>query len=71
MDLKTRKRLSLLILLLGLPGYIVIAWMLMAWIDDTWGRLPIWGELLIVVGLGVLWILPFKRVFSGIGKGEE
>ena len=35
MDLKSRKRLSLLILLLGLPGYIVIAWMLMAWIDDT------------------------------------
>ena len=71
MDLKSRKRLSLLILLLGLPGYIVIASMLMAWIDDTWGRLPMWGELLIVVGLGILWILPFKRVFSGIGKGEE
>ena len=71
MDLKTRKRLSLLILLLGLPGYIVIAWMLMAWIDDTWGRLPIWAELLVILALGIVWILPFKRVFSGTGKDEE
>lgn len=71
MDLKTRKRLSLLILLLGLPGYLIIAWMLLAWIDDTWGRLPIWGEFLIVVALGVVWIMPFKRIFTGVGKGEE
>lgn len=71
MDLKTRKRLSLLILLLGLPGYIIIAWMFLAWIDDTWGRPPIWAEGLIVLALGFVWILPFKRVFSGIGKGEE
>ena len=71
MDLKTRKRLSLLILLLGLPGYIVVAWVLLAWIDDTWGRLPIWAEFILIVVLGIVWILPFKRIFSGIGKGEE
>jgi len=33
--------------------------------------MPIWAEFLVIVGLGILWILPFKRVFSGIGKGEE
>ncbi|WBU61492.1 DUF2842 domain-containing protein [Paracoccus albus] len=71
MDLKTRKRLSLLILLLGLPGYIVVAWVLLAWIDDTWGRLPIWGEFILIVVLGIVWILPFKRIFTGIGKGDE
>lgn len=71
MDLKTRKRLSLLILLLGLPGYLVIAWMLLAWIDDSWGRLPLWAEFLVVVGLGIVWILPFRGIFRGIGKGEE
>ena len=55
MDLKSRKRLSLLILLLGLPGYIVIAWMLLAWIDDGWGRMPVWAEFLVIVGLWHLW----------------
>lgn len=70
MDLKTRKRLSLLVLLLGLPGYIVAAWMLLAWIDDRWGRLPIWAECLVVLTLGIVWILPFKRLFTGIGKDE-
>jgi hypothetical protein len=71
MDLKTRKRMSLLILLLGLPGYIVVAWMFLAWINDKWGRLPIWAECLVVVVLGIVWILPFRRVFSGVGKDEE
>ncbi|SDD62424.1 Protein of unknown function [Paracoccus isoporae] len=71
MDLKTRKRLSLLILLLGLPGYIVVAWVALAWVNDRFGRLPIWAEFLLIVVLGIIWILPFRRVFTGIGKGEE
>ena len=70
MDLKTRKRLSLIILLLGLPGYIVIAWMVLAWLDGRFGRLPWWAELLVIVVLGVVWVLPFRRVFSGVGKDE-
>ncbi|AUH34384.1 DUF2842 domain-containing protein [Paracoccus tegillarcae] len=68
MDLKTRKRLSILVLLIGLPGYIIIAWMLLGWLSDTYGRLSWWTELLVVIGLGVIWILPLKRLFSGVGK---
>lgn len=71
MNLKTRKRLSLLILLVGLPAYIVIAVTLVNWMDATYGRLPFLAELAVYVGLGILWVLPFRRVFSGIGRGEE
>ena len=71
MDLKTRKRLSLLILVLGLPGYIVVVWVALAWLDDTFGRLPVLVELLVFVGLGMVWILPFRRIFTGIGKDGE
>lgn len=70
MDLKSRKRWSLVILLIGLPLYIVVAVTLVNWMDRTWGRQPIWLELLIYVGLGILWALPFKRVFRGIGREE-
>lgn len=70
MDLKTRKRLSLLILILGLPAYVIVAVTLVNWADARWGRQPIWVELIIYIGLGVIWIVPLKRVFTGIGKGE-
>ncbi|MBO9454921.1 DUF2842 domain-containing protein [Paracoccus sp. R12_1] len=70
MDLKTRKRLSLLILVLGLPGYVVVAVTLVNWMDARWGRQPIWIELLVYVGLGLIWIVPLKRIFTGIGRGE-
>ncbi|CAM3380302.1 DUF2842 domain-containing protein [Paracoccus nototheniae] len=69
MELKTRKRLSILILLVGMPLYVVVSVSLMNWLDGRFGRQPIWVELLIYVGLGVLWALPFKRVFLGVGKG--
>lgn len=71
MNLKTRKRWSLVILLIGLPLYLAAAWFLTNWIYDHWGRMPIWLEFLVYVGLGIIWILPFKKVFRGIGKGEE
>ena len=63
---KSRRRLSLLILLVGLPLYIVIAISVINWLD----RPPFWLELLIYVVLGVLWALPFKAVFKGIGKAD-
>ncbi len=69
MELKTRKRLSILILVIGMPIYVIVAVSLMNWLDGRFGRQPIWIELLMYVGLGVLWALPFKRVFSGVGKG--
>ena len=33
-------------------------------------RPPIWLELLIYIGLGFLWALPFKAVFKGVGKPD-
>ncbi|KRW94916.1 DUF2842 domain-containing protein [Paracoccus sp. PXZ] len=70
MDLKTRKRWSLVILLIGLPLYIVVAVSLVNWMDRTWGRQPILIELAVYAALGILWALPFRKVFTGIGKGE-
>lgn len=67
---KTRKRLSLLILLVGMPLYIVAALNLVAWADARWGRLPIWAEVAVYLGLGFLWALPFRRIFRGIGQED-
>ena len=61
---RARKRLALAILLIGLPLYIAVAWSIMGALD----RPPIWLELLVYVGLGFLWALPFRRVFRGIGQ---
>lgn len=63
---KARKRWSLLILLVGMPIYVVIAVSLMNSIQ----RLPLWAEVPAYILLGVGWILPFKRVFSGIGQPD-
>ncbi|WP_245999137.1 DUF2842 domain-containing protein [Paracoccus methylarcula] len=70
MDLKTRKRLSILVLVLGLPAYIIVAVTLANWLDARFGRQPIWIELLVYIGLGIIWILPLKRLFTGIGRDE-
>ena len=63
---KTRRRLSLLILLVGLPLYIVAAVTIVGLID----RPSIWLELAVYVGLGILWALPFKAVFRGVGQAD-
>ncbi|MFM2356233.1 MAG: hypothetical protein RLZZ528_1969 [Pseudomonadota bacterium] len=67
---RTRRRLSLLILLVGLPLYIVAAVSLMNWLDATYGRQPIWIEVPVYVVLAFLWALPFRRVFRGIGQAD-
>ena len=63
---KTRKRLSLLILIFGLPAYIAVAW----WLMSLFERPSIWVEFAIYVGLGILWALPFKAVFKGVGQAD-
>ncbi|WP_374633733.1 DUF2842 domain-containing protein [Paracoccus sp. (in: a-proteobacteria)] len=70
MDVKSRKRWSLVILLIGLPLYLAAAWFITGLIFDLWGRMPLLLELVVYVGLGVIWILPFRKIFSGIGKAE-
>jgi len=63
---KARRRWSLAILLIGLPVYIVVAVNAVNLLD----RPPFVVELLIYVVLGFLWMLPFRFVFSGIGKDD-
>jgi len=63
---KARRRWSLVILLVGLPLYIVAAVTVMNWLD----RPSLWVELAVYLGLGILWALPFRAVFRGIGQAD-
>ena len=63
---KARRRWSLVILLVGLPLYIVAAVTVMNWLD----RPPIWLEFIVYVALGIVWALPFKFVFRGVGQAD-
>lgn len=63
---KTKRRLSLLILLVGLPLYIVVAVNLVGLFE----RPSFLIEMAIYIGLGLLWALPFKAVFRGIGQAD-
>jgi len=65
-----RKRLSLLILVVGMPLYVVAAVTAVNWADARFGRLPLLAELALYIGLGVLWALPFRKVFRGIGQPD-
>ncbi len=59
-----RRRWSLVLLLVGLPVYIIAAVTIM----NRIGRPGILVEFLVYAGLGVLWALPFRFVFLGVGR---
>ncbi|MDZ4095569.1 MAG: DUF2842 domain-containing protein [Paracoccaceae bacterium] len=61
---RARRRLSLLILVVGLPLYIVLAVSVMTAIQ----RLPFWLEVPVYLVLGFVWIIPFRAVFRGVGQ---
>ena len=63
---RSRRWLSALILIVGLPLYIVVAVTIVGLFD----RPPILLELLIYVALGVLWAFPLKAVFRGVGQAD-
>jgi uncharacterized protein (DUF983 family) len=63
---KARRRWSLVVLIVGLPVYIVACVTVMNWL----GRPPFWVELLVYVALGILWALPFRALFRGIGRAD-
>lgn len=63
---KTRKRLSLLILFVGLPLYIVVA----VNVVEMFDRPGFLIELLIWIALGIVWALPLKSVFRGVGQAD-
>lgn len=67
---RVRRRLSALILVIGLPAYIVVAVRLAGWIGDRYGRLPALAELALYTVLGFLWAVPFRFIFRGIGKSD-
>ncbi len=64
---KARRRWSLFVLLVGMPAYIGFAWWVLSLFDT---RPNVVVELLIYIVLGVVWILPFKFVFLGVGKAD-
>ncbi len=68
LSLAARKRLSILVLVVGMPAWVVVAVTVVNWADRTWGRLPLLAELAVYVCLGVLWILPFRALFRGVGQ---
>ena len=63
---KARKRLAILFLLVGLPVYIVVAMNVMVLFDRPHFLL----ELVIYVALGIVWALPLRALFRGVGREE-
>ncbi len=63
---KSRRRLALLILLVGMPAYVVVAVSLL----NALPRLPIWAEVPVYLLVGFGWLLPFKKVFLGVGQAD-
>ena len=67
MSYKLRRRLALLILVFGLPVYIILIVNLISSFD----RPNFVVELLIYLLSGVVWAFPLKSVFRGVGQAEE
>lgn len=63
---RTRRRLALAILLVGLPVYILGA----LWAVSQLERPGLWTEFAIYVGLGLFWALPLRFVFRGVGRAD-
>lgn len=63
---KARKRWSLVVLLIGLPLYVVVA----VNVVELFERPSILVELLIFVSLGIVWAIPFKFLFKGVGQAD-
>lgn len=63
---KARKRWALFVLLVVMPAYVVVAVSLM----NSIARLPLWAEVPAYMLLGFGWIVPFRRVFLGVGQPD-
>jgi hypothetical protein len=63
---KARKRWALVVLLVGMPLYIVVAVNVIALFE----RPSFLVELVVYVGLGILWILPFRFLFLGVAQPD-
>ncbi|TNC63551.1 DUF2842 domain-containing protein [Rubellimicrobium roseum] len=67
---RARRIWTYVILLVGLPVYVVLAVTLADWARERLGRPAWWLEFVIFVGLGLLWALPFRSVFRGVGRED-
>ena len=67
MSYKLKRRLSLFILIVGLPIYVIIIVNLISSFD----RPNFLVELLIYFLSGIVWALPLRSVFRGVGQAEE
>ena len=68
---KARRRWALIILLIGLPVYIVVAVTLADWLRaNVYDGPQILIELIVFVVLGILWIVPLKPIFKGVGQAD-
>lgn len=67
MSYKLKRRLSLLVLVVGLPAYIILIVNLIASFD----RPNFIVELFIYLLSGIVWAFPLKSVFRGVGQAEE
>jgi hypothetical protein len=63
---KNRRRISLFLLLVGLPAYVILAINIIVFFE----RPSILLEVIIYLTLGIIWALPFKFIFKGIGQAD-
>ncbi|MEM9238426.1 MAG: DUF2842 domain-containing protein [Pseudomonadota bacterium] len=67
---KARRRWSLFILIVALPAYIVVTITVVNMLERMFGRPPIAIEFVIYVVLGIIWAMPLKKVFLGVGQAD-
>ena len=67
MSYKLKRRLSLFILIVGLPLYVILIVNLISSFD----RQNFLVELLIYLLSGIVWAIPLRSVFRGVGQAEE
>ena len=66
MTYRRRKLLAILVLVLGLPGYVAVAWVAVS----AFERPPLVLEIAIYAALGIVWALPLRRLFLGLGRPD-
>jgi hypothetical protein len=66
MSYKSRRRWAAFVLIVGMSLYVVLAVTLVSLLE----RPSILLELVIYVGLGFAWVLPFRGLFRGIGQPD-
>lgn len=67
MSYKLKRRLSLFILIVGLPLYVILIVNLIS----SFERPNFLVELLIYLLSGIVWALPLRSIFRGVGQAEE